>query len=514
MEPTQKRRRTNDRYTAPTAPTHSFQTTPNQTEDEAGNDTEDSDKYYGSPTPSTVLLMGSMDVGDGDETITLKNHCNAPPEERKYVTPKRLTIDMKQAQANATPNQNTTPSPSEETEKPENHMDVVNEAPENNNQNSEAASLREALENLKVEAKEQAGLDLFMLAPALKQIRLNKARPDENIVKNALETIEWLQIPTEGLSTNLLHQSGNPLDFMRDDTIVECQKAINGEENKLGLTRLILVNKIHRVLVRVASTNCPKENQMMWTRHAIRSTLSKAGLPLDGLVAMLDMKKLGYDWKVAALTKQAFDAISKIRALHDPRTRVTVFIRKWDLNPPRTQTIRFNGIITQNDRTERDKELELRVFTAQLAEQIRETNVKIAKAWNITDTEHTTTYISFETPELNPIRIEPRNLPRTFAATDSTRQIKPSWIKKCHTCHSESHWEEEECPWTKYNFEGKLLDMQNAKRFQPGQTESRKRTRDEANIEEGLADTRVVKKKKEGEKHETKARETTQRTLS
>ncbi|KAG8817828.1 hypothetical protein FRC17_011078 [Serendipita sp. 399] len=476
---------------------------------------------FASPTPSTIAMLGGMGMNDEDHTITLSNRLNyIPPEDRIYATTKRITINMETAML-ATPEQPTSEKsnqiegqpehseapntvtaetqPSDETDRMTASNTTENQPtnPTDTPTNDGTASLRAALESLKDEAKQQAGLELFSLAPILAPIKLDRARPNESIISKALNAVEWIQINSTGLAENLLHQSGNPLDFMRDDTIMECQKAAKGQENQLGLTKMILIEPIYRILVRVAQTNCPKENQMIWTKHAIRSVLSKAGIPLDGLVAMLDMRKLGYDWKVAALSKSAFEVMKGIRALHDPRTRTTVFLRKWDLNPPKTQTLCFNGIATRNDTSEKERELQLKIFVDELQNKLTEQEIQIVKAWNSTSKEEaTTTHITFKIPENKPLRIEPRSMPHNFKAIDGTRAIKASWLRKCPTCHSESHWKEEKCPWVSFSFEGKLMDMHNAKKFQPGQSEGRKREREAGSIEIGLADARTAKRTK------------------
>lgn len=178
---------------------------------------------------------------------------------------------------------------------------------------------------------------------------MQSARLSEEVITQVLDTAQWTQVSVANLDKRYLHKSGNPTDFMRGDMIEECEKAVKGVDHKLGLAKIILGDKIPRILARVAAFNCPKEKQTKRIQYAIWSVLSKAKVPLDGLVAFLDMDKVGYDWKVIALQPEAYKALKNVRMCFDECSGVGVFFRPWDHQPSHEQVIPFTGVVTEQD---------------------------------------------------------------------------------------------------------------------------------------------------------------------
>jgi hypothetical protein len=360
---------------------------------------------------------------------------------------------------------------------------------------SEATPLEEQLKKLQEEAAGTPGLEIFTLFPAFGKIQIEDNKPDETAVSEALADTQWTPLPLKEYSKDgLKHISGNSIDFIRDDTVVQIRKAIKGEDHTLGISKMILVDPIHKMLVRVVGHNCQLENQMAWCKHAVRSALSAAKVPLDGLAAILDMHKPGYDWKVIALSKQAHEALTNLRGLFDPRSKVAVLFRPWEIRPQQSQTFPYSGVVNSQDKTEGEIKLVTELFISQLNETLKKKRAKVSKHQNVTNDGSTTTFITitFENAE-HALPIFPMDLPKRFRGPNQFRPIRATWLKRCSTCHSESHYMQEICPWRAHSISGNVINTQNAKLLKPGQAPKRPRETEAFNPDDMLFDARPAK---------------------
>jgi hypothetical protein len=505
----------------------------NQTNDEETFQGEASTMKSSPPTtPGSQSSTLDDEWQDPDPTITLGRHAyspsvpqdtgNGPDADTPTETPPNqeenanMCIDVNTESPHplpttkpaAHPTASVNEEPAREDAPSENPTDKTLRAPtpsppndsENEQTTDDQVPLEQQLADLQKEAQKHMGLEIFTFFPSMGKLEIKEKKPNEETAAKILEKVQWAQVPLKNLPPTLSHQSANTLDFMPEGTQEQCKNAVEGKDHTLGLTKMILVDPIHRMLVRLVASNCPLEKQKEWTTHAIRSVLSKAGVPLNGLVAALDMGKPTYDWRVVALTKDAYDAISSIRALFDPRSRSLVLLRPWDIRPQRSQTFIYHGVVTDKDQGETEIELNIALFLDQLNKVLEPYHAKVTKHELIrpeSGPKPLTIIISFDLP-YPPFHIIPNNLPKSFASANGKRTIKASWVKKCSVCHSENHFRLPGCPWKDQVFEGKSLDMHNAKFLIPGQSESRKRPRETPvlNISEMLSDVRPAKRAK------------------
>ncbi|CAG8744900.1 11593_t:CDS:1, partial [Acaulospora colombiana] len=304
----------------------------------------------------------------------------------------------------------------------------------------------------------------------------------------------------------LQHRSGNPYDFMNDELYKQCTLAVRGQENKLDEnTKRAILHNIPRVLAKVVHVGCPLEKQKKWVKHAIRSALKSADKPMSGLAATMPMKKPGYDWFIAILTREAYDVLKDLRALFDPRSNTLVLLRQWKLRPDATQTLRYEGIVTKEDFIEGEIEAVTNNFKDELEEELKKGaelgGIQLTKIVHLKKEPPTSTLVTFSISGAHvPQLIQPWNLPKKFIVGQATRRdIRAYWPAKCNLCHSEGHLEAEVCPWTKLDL-GKdaKISTTNAKILEPGQQERKKRKRegDDEPITSWLEDARPIKRMK------------------
>lgn len=318
------------------------------------------------------------------------------------------------------------------------------------------------------------------------------------------DTVQWIPLPAIDCTSELLHASGNPLDFMSESVLEECKKASAGQPHKLGNAKAILVDPGYKILIRALHKSCPHSKLPQWIKHAIRSALDMAGLPLESALSLVAMGKPGYDWYVASLTKEAYEHLSGIRAMLDPRSRVAVLLRKWNMSPQASQVINFSGINTDEDITEAAQAAARLLFQTQ-ANAALAPHAIISSMKPFEDPRRPgppQTQITFTITGKNRFVLNPKNLPTTFTGPGrQLRTVKASWPRRCFICHSESHLDDPACPWRTKDFEGKVYSPHNANNLAPGQTERPKRKREEEAESAGpiltdMRPTRLLKKRK------------------
>jgi len=432
--------------------------------------------------PNTQYYTPSRPAGEVFQEDELEEDVFGPkePPTNTHVESKSTDADQ---QTSMTSEMETTEEQAADTDETSNgHTDAL-------------SSVREALMAQMDEAKKDTELDEFPTYIDFEAVSITPI-PDYSSETNVKPTkLECRLVPLADIKEELGHLSTNPIDFMTDQTYEQCKLAKNGQEHKLGLASMVLVQPGYRILAKVAHMRCPKERLTSWIKFNIRSALHQNDVPLNEAIACLDMHKNTYDWFVVSLTKRAYKAISPYRAIHDPRSNVLVLIRPYDLKPHATQHLSFSGVIMPTDLKERHDEI-LSTFKNQIDTELLKQGAVMSKTEIST---HTNGMIDINaeftfSEKAQPRIIKPDKMPSIFIFEGQERKINAKWPRRCVICASEKHTssKEKHCPWTKYDFDGKKVNLWSPQNLQPGQSERPpKRPReDEPLFESYLTDVR------------------------
>ncbi|KIM27633.1 hypothetical protein M408DRAFT_9144 [Serendipita vermifera MAFF 305830] len=368
-------------------------------------------------------------------------------------------------------------------------------------------TLLEAIAALGKEAEDDEDLDDFPTYIEFEQVTIQGSEPGAPAEvatgsRKKQPDPKLVLIPHQGLEAPMVHRSGYSFDFMPDKTLAECNKAKAGEPHALGkMTTMVLVNKSYRLLAKVVHLKCSKVKQSERIKFQTRAALVQLGLSPNDALAVLDMNKNAFDWFVVSLTKRALKALTPFAAIFDPKSRVLLILRPYDLKTRLTQQIRFAGVITEDEASQEAKTAIVATFQNQLNSELVKQNSTLAALEIQNDSngvEHVVATFTFAAGAEK--QITPKKFTPHFIVNGAIRRIIPKWPRRCLMCASEAHVSSKtnHCPWMLRNFGGVQADLWSATNLNPGQAYAppkQKRAIEEVDTDSFFLDARPKAKK-------------------
>jgi hypothetical protein len=290
------------------------------------------------------------------------------------------------------------------------------------------------------------------------------------------EWVQWIPIKAKDLPRELLHHSGNNLDFMSEKTINECAKAAKGEPHNLGKSAIPLVLPGFKLLFHVVCFGVELPGRTAWMMHAIRSVLDVAKIDFSNALAIVPVSKPGFEWILVSFTKIAYEAFTDIRGLLDPRAQALVLIREWSMTPPSEQTLSFSGLLSYSDGQDKIddaiKNLKEQVLNEKLKKcGISVTDVKLGRSpKKAPQLKLINVHLKFN-EDAKTFVIPPSHWNRkTIRTAKGNRKVNVRFGPRCVTCSSESHTYAAKCPWLEYKVNNMLINANAPALTKPGES--------------------------------------------